>query len=90
MEAGDLAEAQRLLQAVAVAEWALHVHEPGGRRWGAFASEQEWRSVANRRRDAAAPLPLALADALQQLREWVRAFCFRFATRERNSIERAR
>jgi len=62
-----------------VAEWALHAHGPGGRRWGAFASEQEWRSVVNRRRDAAAPLPLALADMLQQLRKWVRALCFRSA-----------
>ena len=71
-------EAQRLLQAACAAEWALAAYGLGGRRWGAYASEQEWRGVVNRRRDAAAPQPLFLADLLQELRDAVSVFVHLF------------
>lgn len=68
-EDGDLAEVQRLRQAVAAAAWAAAAARGGAQRWGAYASHAEWRGVANRRRDAAAPQGLFLADLLQALRD---------------------
>lgn len=71
-EAEDVAEVQRLRQTVAAAAWAAAASRGGAQRWGAYASHAEWRSVANRRRDAAAPQGLFLADLLQALRDSVR------------------
>ena len=61
-------------QAARAAEWALQQGQKGSRHWGRFASEQEWRAVANRRRDGAAPQTLFLADRLQELRSSVSSF----------------
>jgi hypothetical protein len=68
-EAADVAEVQRLQQAAAAALWAAEAAaSSGGRRWGSFASDAEWRSVVNRRRDAAAPQGLFLTELQHALR----------------------
>lgn len=64
-----MAEVQRLQQTVAAAVWAAAAAaRSGGRRWGTYASDAEWRSVVNRRRDAATPQGLFLTQLLQALR----------------------
>ncbi len=49
----ELLEARRLAQAAAVLEWLSCAPLAHARASGRFASEQEWRGVAHRRRDAA-------------------------------------
>lgn len=68
-EAADVAEVQRLQQAAAAALWAAQAAAgSGGRRWGSFASDAEWRSVVNRRRDAASTQGLFLTELQHALR----------------------
>jgi hypothetical protein len=66
-----VAEVERLQQTASAAVWAADAMRLSGRRWGSYASDAEWRSVVNRRRDAAAPQGLFLTELLHTLREAV-------------------
>jgi hypothetical protein len=52
--------------ALQVLDWAVQ-HLAAGPPPGRFASDAEWRTVINKRRDAAAPAPTFLQDLLQAL-----------------------
>jgi len=56
---------------VQVCEWLLQYSLVPARPFGQHSSEQAWRSRANKRRDAAAPKPLHIADLLQRLKDMV-------------------
>lgn len=66
-ELPELREAQRLAQCAHAVAWLMH--QPGlfERPLGKFSSEQEWRSLATRRRNACGPLGLFLTDMVAAL-----------------------
>ncbi|BDA43683.1 E3 ubiquitin-protein ligase HOS1 [Coccomyxa sp. Obi] len=63
----ELVLAQQLHQCAQVLEWvAQHVAHAGGSP-GRYASDQEWRSAVNKRRNAVQPATPFLQDLLQEL-----------------------
>lgn len=52
-------------------EWMLRNDLMPARPFGQHSSEQAWRSRANKRRDAAAPKQLRIADLLHRLKDAV-------------------
>lgn len=63
----ELAEAERLTQCAHAAAWLASQPLDFDRSSGRFSSEQEWRTVAAKRRDGAGPLGLFLTDMLASL-----------------------
>lgn len=63
----ELAEAERLAHCAHAAVWLASQPLAFDRPSGRFSSEQEWRTVAAKRRDAAGPPSLFLSDMLATL-----------------------